>query len=523
MSKETSLWDRKGQWYLRLHIPRPLRKFFLTTTGKPKKQIVEPLGDSKSAALRKRDELIVRYRRVFDRLAAGEKLSPEQIKAVVTLDLKAVTERVRTDAYPEPNDVPEQPPELVALHESWEASPEFQAQMPPPSEEDKLDFEVDYVARQEGVQAPARGTPQWKAMADAIQRGKRLAELDMIRRSYPELFTAIAPASIASAPTGETIRQALEAWLAELESDEATQIRRDTIRGHRGRVQAFVDKFTDLPLTSITRETASGFLSGLKCKNQTKNQYAMTLKAIIECARRRGRFPKNEDNPFNGHRRKFERMERDRYTDDEVRTLVNAFGPREIKPKKHSPQTALPWVVAIAAHSGACLEEICQLSVADIQTVGGNGSSVVCFDIHNDDGEHKLKNDETRPRKIPIHSVLVNAGFLDYVKALPQNGLVFPGLIRRASKDNKIGSWVGRLFNKKREALGIKRDDMLLDFHSWRTTAATKMDEAGIPESHMNEVLGHAQKTETTRTYSKGPGIHNLKVAVEAISYEGVE
>ena len=43
---------------------------------------------------------------------------------------------------------------------------------------------------------------------------------------------------------------------------------------------------------------------------------------------------------------------------------------------------------------------------------------------------------------VPVHSELVHAGFLDYVKALPQHGSLFPGLTRRASK-GKIGARLG--------------------------------------------------------------------------------
>src|SRR5262249_7447134 len=210
----------------------------------------------------------------------------------------------------------------------------------------------------------------------------------------PHSLPAAAP-SPAPLPIGETLTQALEAWLAEVQSDEATAIRPDTISGHRGRVKAFTDKFGDMPLASITIENASAFLSGLKCKNQTKNQYAMTLKAVVESARKRGKFPKNEGNPFADQRKEFKRTERDRYTDDEARTLLEAFGPREIEPREHTVETALPWIVAIAAHHGTCLEETAQLTVADIITIGNGTSSIDAIDIHNGDKLHHLKNEET--------------------------------------------------------------------------------------------------------------------------------
>src|SRR5262249_58855089 len=106
--------------------------------------------------------------------------------------------------------------------------------------------------------------------------------------------------------------------------------------------------------------------------------------------------------------------------------------------------------------TGMRLEEIAQLTVADVQTRSANGGTVVVFDIHNGDSSHHLKNDSSA-RAIPMHSELVRAGLLDYGRALPQDGLLFPGLKRRESKGGKIGGPLGQVFRKRLIKLGIKR------------------------------------------------------------------
>jgi hypothetical protein len=83
----------------------------------------------------------------------------------------------------------------------------------------------------------------------------------------------------------------------------------------------------------------------------------------------------------------------------------------------------------------------------NIKNLPANGGTLDCIIIHNG-GDNHLKNDSS-VRVVPIHSQLANGGFLDYVKALPQDGVLFPGLKRRASKDNKIGARVGELFGKR--------------------------------------------------------------------------
>jgi integrase len=192
--------------------------------------------------------------------------------------------------------------------------------------------------------------------------------------------------------------------------------------------------------------------------------------------------------------------------------------PRDVKPKKHSPDTALPWCAVIAAFSGARLEEIAQLTTADVRAEDANGATVTVIDIHNG-GDNKLKN-ETSARLIPVHSELVRLGLLDYVKALPK-GPLFPGLTRRESKGGKVGARVGELFRKKLVALGLKREGLC--FHSFRHTVAGALDAAGVPQSDAARVLGHAVSGMSYGVYSQaGPGLKRVAAVVQEIKYDGL-
>ena len=77
-----------------------------------------------------------------------------------------------------------------------------------------------------------------------------------------------------------------------------------------------------------------------------------------------------------------------------------------------------------------------------------------------------------RARLVPVHSELVRAGLLQYVAALPQDGPLFPGLVRRASKGGKIGARLGELFRDRPEALSLKRDRLC--FHSFHHKAQAR-------------------------------------------------
>jgi integrase len=317
------------------------------------------------------------------------------------------------------------------------------------------------------------------------------------------------------AVVGETINQAAGAWFAELTRDKTAAPRATTLDGHRLRVRAFVEKRGDLPLTEITRAVASDFLNGLDISNRTRNAYATTLRSVFEYARRCGRF--QGYNPFDGMKAKVVGSSYQPFTVDELQQLFDAM-PRDVTPKRHSPDTALPWAALIALYSGARLEEIAQLTTADIRAEAANGATVTVIDIHNG-GQNKLKN-ETSARLIPMHSALVCAGLLDYAKAL-KAGPLFPGLKRRDSKGGKVGARLGELFRKRLVALGVKREGLC--FHSFRHSVASRLDAAGVPQSDAARVLGHAVAGMSYGTYSQGgPGLKRVAATVEQISYEGL-
>jgi integrase len=68
------------------------------------------------------------------------------------------------------------------------------------------------------------------------------------------------------------------------------------------------------------------------------------------------------------------------------------------------------WGPLIGLYTGARLGEITQLRIADIRQQDG----IWCFDLNEDDGK-KLKTDGSK-RLVPMHSKLMEHGFLDYVQ-----------------------------------------------------------------------------------------------------------
>jgi integrase len=446
---------RKGNaYFFKIAIPRPLRHLFLSESGKPKDAIWETLGPDRTPAVTRCAERVAYWTKVFERLRAGETL--EDIK--------------RSD---------------VALEKARETMQRFVAEQRDKGRSDLTThhilslFDTDY----------------------ASVLGERMVTAPV----------APAPAAPVESIASDTVSQAAAAMYDAMERDK---LRRTTVDGHKLRVRAFVESCGDIPLASVTRATASDWLDkiGKGRSNRTRNAYAMTMALVIETARTRGRY--KGENPFGGLKAKAAGESYQPFTTEELQKLFAAL-PREIKPAKHTPESALPWVALIAAYTGCRLEEIAQLAAADIREQQANGATVWVFDIHNG-GRNLLKN-KASARLVPVHSELVRAGLLDYVKALPQDGPLFPGLVRRASKGGKIGARLGELFRKRLVALGLKRDGLC--FHSFRHSVATRLEQAGIPQTDASRVLGHTVSGMSYGTYSSGPGLKRLAAVVEEIQY----
>jgi integrase len=402
------------------------------------------------------------YEQVFARLRAGEKLSPEQIKAAVTRDADQRLLNLITTRF-------------GGLGVSTKP----------------MDNPFKTVSTPEGEYPLEAHSPASLLAKVLVALGRDNA------------------GPLAEAPGIETISQAADAWFTEM---QRTDIRAATLEGHKLRVQAFIDHAGDVALAGVTRAQASDWLTKVAQgrSNRTVNNYSVSMRALFDSAKTRGRF--QGENPFTGQRRKVSGESYSGFTPAEVNTLLAAL-PVEITPTKHTPETALPWITLIGAYTGARLEEIAQLTVADIKTLGANGSTVTVFDIHN---KHRLKN-ESSARAIPLHSAIVRAGLLDYAKALPQGSALFPGLKRRASKGGKVGARIGELFRKRLIAMGMKRPGIC--FHSLRHSVAERLEVAAVTQTDAARVLGHTITGESFGTCSSGPGLKRLAAVVEEISY----
>lgn len=157
------------------------------------------------------------------------------------------------------------------------------------------------------------------------------------------------------------------------------------------------------------------------------------------------------------------------------------------------------WIPLVGLLSGARIEEISQLCVADIKQV----DNVWCFDI-NGDGDKSIKSAASK-RIVPIHPLLLNIGLLDRVDMLKGNGHaeLFP-TIDRNRVTGKKGDLVSKWFTRYRRKCGVADKDVAglsKSFHSFRHTVVTSLRAQGVDEKFVTSVVGHRSSQTVTDIY----------------------
>lgn len=169
------------------------------------------------------------------------------------------------------------------------------------------------------------------------------------------------------------------------------------------------------------------------------------------------------------------------------------------------------WGVLIAFYTGARLNEIAQLESTDIIQEDG----IWCFNFTNEGDNKRLKNDASK-RIIPIHSKLIELGFLDYANHAGK-GRLFAGLSYHP-KDG-YGRNLGRWFNDSllRKQLAIHSPSLV--FHSIRHTVAQQLRNNDVQAATLKDILGHTHEGVTMAVYAKKLNKAVMRDAIETLAY----
>ncbi len=173
------------------------------------------------------------------------------------------------------------------------------------------------------------------------------------------------------------------------------------------------------------------------------------------------------------------------------------------------------WGALILLYTGARLNEVASLTVDDVKEKDG----IWYFDI-NDEGDEKSLKTEAAKRIVPVHSALIELGFMDFLQKSKVQRKSNERLLYELTYSGKTrwGRMLGRWFNDIfLPELGLKTDRLVL--HSLRHTVITTLQQANVEMPKIQALVGHEPDTLTMSVYGNKYTLPQLKDAIECLKY----
>jgi len=221
------------------------------------------------------------------------------------------------------------------------------------------------------------------------------------------------------------------------------------------------------------------------------------------------------------------RMENYTRNDEQSRTsfklgdLKKIFSHDLVK-KYKSPEQY--WVPLIAFYSGMRVNEIAQLYVSNIieseacNDKTGELKNVLCFQLVTDE-EKRLKSRNSR-RLVPIHSKLIELGFMGYLEDVRRRGFkhLFPGL---TWGENGPGGEISAWFNNGYLRNKCEIPERTKTFHSFRNTIQTLADRSSkVLSTAIDMICGYGRGTTVQRVhYITDADLDECHTALEEIPF----
>ena len=242
------------------------------------------------------------------------------------------------------------------------------------------------------------------------------------------------------------------------------------------KLTGFLDAAGDKPWASYTKSDVRKWRNSLSVKPTTANNQIAILASVFSWLIQQQDDP--VANPFDGMRIKTTTTDREAFTKQEVRSILDCTTSW-----KHD-------AVLIAAHTGLRVAEMCQLDADDVVTVDG----VRC--VRLDHNKHKLKT-ASSARLVPLHPAL--------------DAVTFP----LGKSATQVGNWFSRT---GRAALGLPDHKV---WHSLRMSFCLELMRAGVQEEQVAQLAGHSfGKSMSFKLYAaEGFQIKQLQEAVALLKY----
>lgn len=275
--------------------------------------------------------------------------------------------------------------------------------------------------------------------------------------------------------------------------------------------------YTDFYKPNVIQDLCDVIRKNGKINGDSKRKHVRYIKELITCANRLNPdvYKTNllEFLPDFEETSKFEKNPHEPYSDEQ---LLKMFDPTHEFFKKNPDQF---WACMVALFTGSRLNAVITLQYGDIIKEDG----IDCIQFVKNHSLKQLKT-EASERVVPIPEQLLNMGFVQYFQNQKQklkktgSDFIFPKCQTKNGTFN--GKVVGRGVLKFLTEIGIKGPtDKKLDFHSFRNNASIKLQNAGVTQSYINDIIGWEGENTMLKSYSKHT-VPQIKQQVDKLKYD---
>lgn len=219
---------------------------------------------------------------------------------------------------------------------------------------------------------------------------------------------------------------------------------------------------------------------------------------------------------------KWEGTERDHFSDDDMRLIYTS----PLLTDADTCSDTMFWILFLAPFHGSRPGEHCKLKTHEIVSDGGEW----LIRIRADRRRRSLDPDApvTRPRKqktkssirdIPVHWILIEAGFLDFVEVQKNRGSEWLFDDLEADKYGDRYKYLSREINDALRRLGIADPDK--SFYSTRHSMKREGRRRGISSFNLNRMSGNATGNVGDR-YGQGTPADVLKDDIDRLEFRSV-
>ncbi|WP_370462865.1 tyrosine-type recombinase/integrase [Ruegeria sp. PrR005] len=263
-------------------------------------------------------------------------------------------------------------------------------------------------------------------------------------------------------------------------------------------------KLKAMPLMQVIKEPGHK-----KIAAKTINSHIQMFKMFFDWAERHGHSPHTLFEGMKVKKDKSSDSERKPFSPDQARLIYTELTENLsglVRKDSHK------WGMLLGMFTGARLNEICQLDIADVQRDGDTWF----LNITDEGDDTKSVKSKAGRRKVPLHLELIRLGFLDFVGSRRSGTRLFPDYSYNTNGGygRNLGRWCNESFLPK---LGIKQPGLV--FHSLRHTVVTRLGQANVPEPVIQCIVGHARSGVTQEVYLReGYTLTQLKEAIDELS-----